>query len=436
MVTDYAINQNISFTKEDIEALNKLISVELDEDFITDLKTDPDKLREKAQEITSDKERPHKTSELLTLNVKDMLPDLSEALKKQGGRRIESEVKPSVVYYSEGYDVSILSLKDKLPDLSIELNTKDAYKSRPSDEIQYAESGYDVAQMHIANELPDLRYALKHPEKYEKKPEKPVVADEASLLERITNVSFKPFYDGSTSFDVVNEFDDSNAPSVSDVQKEFNQFGDLEIVRDDDYDVPASDDKEYDDFASLYDNKYFDFDKQSFLKDDNKTPSELDKELDDMINKENEKSTGAADDNIRSRRDDDTERLIKSIEEKQNQKDEEPENIPFEEEKVEEKIKKSCLIDGIKYDVVRECDFTDNIGCYLAKNSNGYTVIGFSGDNTFTMKQYDSLDNEKIRARASEELDDGAVRYIVRVDNHKFIVNVSGDKLEYVMDLC
>ncbi len=436
LVTDYAINQNISFTKEDIEALNKLISVELDEDFITDLKTDPDKLREKAQEITSDKERPHKTSELLTLNVKDMLPDLSEALKKQGGRRIESEVKPSVVYYSEGYDVSILSLKDKLPDLSIELNNKDAYKSRPSDEIQYAESGYDVAQMHIANELPDLRDALKHPEKYEKKPEKPVVADEASLLERITNVSFKPFYDGSTSFDVVNEFDDSNAPSVSDVQKEFNQFGDLEIVRDDDYDVPASDDKEYDDFASLYDNKYFDFDKQSFLKDDNKTPSELDKELDDMINKENEKSTGAADDNIRSRRDDDTERLIKSIEEKQNQKDEEPENIPFEEEKVEEKIKKSCLIDGIKYDVVSECDFTDNIGCYLAKNSNGYTVIGFSGDNTFTMKQYDSLDNEKIRARASEELDDGAVRYIVRVDNHKFIVNVSGDKLEYVMDLC
>ena len=86
--------------------------------------------------------------------------------------------------------------------------------------------------------------------------------------------------------------------------------------------------------------------------------------------------------------------------------------------------------------MVSECDFTDNIGCYLAKNSNGYTVIGFSGDNTFTMKQYDSLDNEKIRARASEELDDGAVRYIVRVDNHKFIVNVSGDKLEYVMDLC
>ena len=41
-----------------------------------------------------------------------MLPDLSEALKKQGGRKIESEAKPQVVYYSEGYDVSTLSLKD------------------------------------------------------------------------------------------------------------------------------------------------------------------------------------------------------------------------------------------------------------------------------------------------------------------------------------
>ena len=425
LVTTYAIDQNITFTKEDIDALNKLISVELDDDFITDLKTDPGLLKTKAEEIVNENEKPHKTSELLTLNVKDMLPDLSEALKKQGGRRIESEVKPSVVYYSEGYDVSILSLKDKLPDLSIELHNKDAYKSRPSDEIEYAESGYDVAQMHIANELPDLRDALKHPEKYEKKPEKAVVADEETLLKNITNVSFKPFYDGSESFEVVNQFDDSNAPSVSDVQKEFSQFGDLEIVREDDYDVPVNADKEYDDFVSLYDNKYLDFDKPTFLNNSDKTPEELDKELDDMIREESQK-------NIR-KRDEDTEKLLKSIQEKQT---EEPEEEPVSTEPEPVTIEKTCVMDGVKYDIVSEVDFNDKIRCCLGKNSDGYTVIGFNGDNTFKMKQYDSLNTEKIKARASEKLDDYSTRYIVRVDSHKFIVNVSEDNLEFVMDLC
>lgn len=434
LVTTYAINQNISFTKEDVEALNKLISVELDEEFITDLKTDPGRLREKAQEYTSESEKTHKTSELLTLNVKDMLPDLSEALKKQGGRRIESEVKPTVVYYSEGYDVSILSLKDKLPDLSLELHNKDAYKSRPSDEIQYVESGYDVAKMHISNELPDLRDALKNPEKYENKPEKPVVADEASLLERITNVSFKPFYDGSESFEVVNEYDNSNAPSVSDMQKEFNQFGDIEIVRDDDFDVPTSDEKEYDDFVSLYDNKYLDFDKPSFLNDDKKQ----EEPKQDIASPTNTEPLSKEETNSRPRRDNDTEKLIKSIQEKQSQKAKEESLEPARTvaETPSPVIEKSCLIDGIKYDVVDECNFKDNIGCYLAKNSSGYTVIGYVGDRTFELKQYSSLGSERIKARVSENFDDGSTRYIVRADSHKFIVNVSNDNLEFVMDLC
>ena len=43
-----------------------------------------------------------------------------------GWRKIESEYKPEVVYYSEGYDVSTISLKDQLPDLSVEINNKDS----------------------------------------------------------------------------------------------------------------------------------------------------------------------------------------------------------------------------------------------------------------------------------------------------------------------
>lgn len=82
-VTVYAVQQNVSFSKDDVDALNKLINVEIDNSFITDLRTDPDRMREMQDEIAKQKSKPHKTSELLTLNVKDMLPDLSEALKNK-----------------------------------------------------------------------------------------------------------------------------------------------------------------------------------------------------------------------------------------------------------------------------------------------------------------------------------------------------------------
>ena len=478
-VTTYSISQNIVFSDEDIKALNKLISVEIDNDFITNLKIDPGMLREKSREYSAEnKEKPHKTSELLTLNVKDLLPDLSEALKKQGGRRIESEVKPTVVYYSEGYDVSILSLKDKLPDLSIEINNKDAYKSRPSDEIQYAESGYDVQKMSIAGELPDLHDALKHPEKYETKQEEPVVVDEEALLKNITNVQFKPFYDGSESFEVINEFDDSNAPSVSDVQKEFSQFGDLEIIRDDEFEVPASEsvNNDYDDFVSLYDNSYLDFDKRAFLKDETKTPEELDNELEKLMqeeiqeqnkpNSKNDITEPAPQENTESvsdteteklkpeifvpekpkraavnnrKREDEAEALIRIIQDKQAEK---TEKLSVEKpaaakvENVSETPQKTCMLEGKKYSVVSETRFTDKVGCYLAQNDDGYSVIGFVGGRTFKIKHYDKLNTEKIQARQSEKLADGVVRYIIRIGIHKFILNVSDDNLEFIMDLC
>ena len=193
-VTSYTINQDITFSKDDVNALYKLINVELDNDFITDLRTNPNRIQEMRQEIEKQKSKPHKASELLTLNVKDMLPDLSEALKKQGSRKIESEVKPQVVYYSEGYDVSTLSLKDELPDLSVEINNDVAYEARPSDEVELVDSSYEVAKMSVGDEIPDLDDAFNHPEKYEK-PEEVVKVDEEALLRNITNVSFKPFYE-------------------------------------------------------------------------------------------------------------------------------------------------------------------------------------------------------------------------------------------------
>lgn len=145
-------------------------------------------------------------------------------------------------------------------------------KQRPSDTVEYSESGYYVQKMTISG-LPDLKDVLKNPEKYETKEPEPVVVDEEALLKNISNVTFKPFDDGSRDFEIINEFDDSNAPSISDMQKEFDQFSDIQIVNDDELEVQTQ--REYDDFESLYDNSFVDL--------DNKTEQELDKELNDMM---------------------------------------------------------------------------------------------------------------------------------------------------------
>lgn len=458
-VTTYSIDQNITFTKDDIEALNKIISVELDNDFITDLKTDPELIKTKEQEIVQNSDKPHKTSELLTLNVKDMLPDLSEALKNQRGKKIESEVKPEVVYYSEGYDVSVLSLKDKLPDLSIEINNKDAYKSRPSDYVDLVESGYEVATMSIDNELPDLEDVRKHPEKYEKPEEKPAVVDADALLKNISNVTFKPFYDGSEQFEVINKDIQEESPSVADVQGEFDQFGDIEIIKEEENDnKDSTQNDDYDDFEALYDNNYVDFDKPLDFKEEeeqskqeeNSSDKTLDKELDKMIEQDIvlpklQKRTSSK---PAQKRNDDANTLLEYIQEKQQEREAKAkisqEEIKVTEEKVPAQVvektpiseKTSCIIDNEVFTILNHSEFTDKMGCYLAKNSDGYSVLGYIGDKIFKIKRYDKLNSEKIQVRVSEKLESGATRYLVRLGIHKFVLNVTDDNMEFVMDLC
>ncbi len=316
-VTTYTVNQNVSFSKDDVDVLNKLMSVELDNDFITDLRTNPNRINEMRQEIEKQSSKPHKSSELLTLNVKDMLPDLSEALKQQGGRKIESNAQPQVVYYSEGYDVSTLSLKDKLPDLSVEINNDAAYESRPSDEVALAESGYEVAKMSVSDDLPDLEDALNNPEKYKEK-DVSVEVDEEALLKNISNISFKPFYDGSEEFEILNDFDDSTAPTVSDMQEEFNQLGNnFEIVKEEEI-VNVDDNNAIDDFESLYDNKFVDFDK----KNEDGVP-----ELSSIVEDNDKKQS-------KIKPSEDAEKLLKLIEEKQAEKQQKQETLKQQQEKV------------------------------------------------------------------------------------------------------
>ena len=446
-VTAYTIRQNITFTHDDVEALYKLISVEIDKDFLTDLKTNPHRMEEMRQEITRPK--PHKTSEILTLNVKDMLPDLSEALKRQGGRRIESEVKPQVVYYSEGYEVSKLKLDYSLPDLASELNNDEAYKSRPSDEIQLVETGYDVEKMSVSDgELPDLADVLKNPEKYNTPKEEPVVIDEDALLKNISNVTFKPFYDESREFEVVNNFDDSKAPSVSDMQAEFNQIsGGFEIINEDEDDnnQPQDNSNVVDDFESLYDDHYVDFDKgieaikeQELPKFERKIPAKASKLSPDA----------------------EAQKLIQEIEKKRTEQKSRLENAKPQEVKPREPVKreqsvksevsapkqdttnnvsaKKCMYNGVEYSIIGSANFSENMGCYLVNAENGYNILGFIGGRTFELKNYESLPNTRLQARISEKLDDGSARYIIRIGMHKFIMNVNNENntMEFIMDLC
>ena len=416
-VTTYTVNQNITFTKDDIDALNKLMNVELDSDFITDLRCNPERLGEMQQEIEKHKTKPHKASEVLTLSVKNMLPDLSEALKKQGGRRVESNAQPQVVYYSEGYDVSTLKLDEAMPDLAKEVDNDEAYKSRPSDEIELAQSGYDVARMNVSDTLPDLDDALKNPDKYNQIQTPEIEVNEDDLLKSLDNVEFKPFEEGY------------EAPSVSDVQEEFNQLGGgLEIVNSDEEPVVGPVEDEKDDFEALYDDNYVDLDtpeKEPTVEVKvQKTPKE---EI-----KVHQKTT--------QDKEDEAKRLIQLIEEKREERKIQREIMKQKKVVVKRpvaaKVQINCIYEGKNYSVISSANFNENMGCYLIKNGDEYKVLGFTKDRTFEIKHYDKLKNEKLEARISDKLDDGSIRYIVRIASHKFIMRVEGDKMEYIMDLC
>ena len=464
-VTSYTISQNIMFTKEDIDALNKIISVEIDKDFLADLKTNPQRAKEMENEINKKKSKPHKSSEVLTLNVKDMLPDLSEALRKQGGRRIESEVKPMTIYYSEGYDVSTISLKNQLPDLSVEIKNKHAYTSKPSAEIQLAETGYDVQKLNISNQLPDLKDVMAHPEKYADPEPEEVVVDEEALLKNITNVQFKPFYDGSEEIEVINDFDDKNAPTVSDLQKEFSKFGNFEISEEEVIDnVPLKDD--FDDFESLYRNEFVDLDKNKSNDDsildelvehdekpqitsktstlDTKQPEVKEtpkKEEQPVLEKQTNSEVKTSSDNKniapRTTRKPISEELQRKIEQTRAERENRKAELAMQKAKAQitREVSK-CICDGKSYAVISSAAFDEGKGCYLVKNETGYAVLGYVGDKLIELKQYPSLKSEKIQARNSEKLPDGTLRYLVRIGLQKFIVDVKDSNIKYVMDLC
>lgn len=388
IIADYTIKQNLSFSKDDVDSIKKLINVELDEDFVTDLRTNPQRTEAMKKELESREKKSHKTSEMLILNVKDMLPDLSKELQKQGNKRIESEAKHDVVYYSEGYEVSKLKVSDDLANMSEAIHSKDASKFRPSDDMPIVENGYEVSTLSIKDSLPDIADYKKNPQKYETKKNVEKI-DETALLDSIKNVSFKPFYD--------------------DVQEELSHFDGFEVI-----------DNEQEKNSS-YEQNYGIIENTDTLETVKGKPVQTVKIKDDaqkLLDLIGEQKA---------------ERENKKLsEEKQSQKGK---KVSSQDENQNNNYTSVCEIDGKSYSVLKSA-ICGSFICMLTKNDNGYFVVAQKDENYKILKKYDELKTENIQTRVNERGTDGSVQYLVRIGSHKFIAKITDNNMEFIMDLC
>lgn len=428
IVTDFAIKQNISFSAEDIIALKKIMSVELDSDFVTNLKTNSQKTQEMEQALLQPKPRKIKPVELITLNVKDMLPNLAEELKQQGNKPIEFDAKPETVYFSEGYEVSTLKLDIDLPDLAKEVNNSSAYQSKPSEKVQVVDSSYfDSVEKITISGLPDLKDVMENPDKYEDSEPEVFVADENFLLNSIANVQFKPFDDGTRNFEIINNEEDFDEP------------------------VETS----YDDFEAIYNQEFYDLDAINQETTQNKEKAEtktldnteplaeknpikkLEPEQKKEVHSEDVQKKTAASARQQAGRQRETkqtieiQRLLNNDTKPETKITSQPVKKP-----VQEKKTSKVVINNNTFNVLNLVEISNGIGCYLAKSEKGYVVLAYKGDETTVLKEYDTVKSEKIQARIHETLADGTLRYLIRVGANKLVADLKDGKLNYVMDLC
>ena len=95
-----------------------------------------------------------------------------------------------------------------------------------------------------------------------------------------------------------------------------------------------------------------------------------------------------------------------------------------------------CVIDGETLDIIKTTLLTEKCGCYLAKGANGHTVLGYTDTQVFKIKEYDDLKSEIFQSRVHKQLSDETTQYLLKTGQHKMLVNVNKENLEYVMDLC
>ena len=374
LLTTYSISQNIEFSNDDVDAIKKLMDVELDKDFVTDLATNPNRAKEMEAELKQKSTKSHKASEIVTLNVKNLLPDLSQELEKQGNKPIESEAKPDVVYYSEGYEVSKLSVSNELSNISA-LSTQAANEYRPSDFLPIVENGYEYSTLSIKDELPDLADVKAHPDKYrDKQPEK-VEVDENALLRSISNVTFKPFY--------------------TDVQEELNQFENFEIINpenEEDYNQEVQTTSKVEDEAAKLLKLIETQQAQRALK---KQALEEAKEFKKELQKASKKKEEIKD----------------------------APQVVFE-------------FEGKKYILLKTVPCGTDAECNLAQSEDGYTIFGYTNGKRVELKHYDSLSTTNMQLRTNEKDNDGNIQYLIKIGINKFLIKLANNGMEFVMDLC
>ena len=370
LLTTYSLRQNISFTEEDVDAIKKLMNVELSPEFTKDFSTNPARTKAVEKEILENTgKKPHKISEILTLNVKDMLPDLSQELLKQGNKSIKSEVKPSVVYFSEGYEYEKLHVTEDFK--SIDINTKEN-EYKPSFEAPIVESGYNVSTLSIKDELPDLADVKANPEKYmDKKTETKV--DENLLLKSISNVTFKPFYDET----------DNVQEQFKEVQENNTEMNNPSPVQ-----------------TLVKETKDSNAEKLLLLIEAQKNKRELQAQntkASDIFRKE----------------------LEAAVAKKKQPETKQPELYNFEGKNIE-------LLSTVK------C--THNSSCKMIHTNNKYIIIGNINDKEIILKEYDALKSSEMSIRCNSKTDKST--YLVKIGLKKFLIRITEDNMEFVMDLC
>ena len=380
----YSIKQNVLFNSSDVEILKRLMNVEIDKSFLTDLRSKPKRL---TQNDDNKKTKTKKPTELVAiLKAKEYLPDLTEEIKKYHGRSIESNNKGQVFDYGINCVVPTISVQNDLPDLTSEISNKQnyAYDFETDNECNYIDLDYHEKSLKVSEDLPDLADALNHPEKYEEKNEE-VIVDESSLLDRLNNVQFKPFYE---EFPPIPSHENTHT-----AQEQTTNKNKIEQKNDD-----------------------------SILEEVvEKTPK-------------NHARTSPLLEEFRRQR---------AENKKVNTKIENAQHYKTLQEQKTETINKTadlkdlkCFVNNKSYEVLSTTNLENNIGCHLAKNNDSYAVLGYVGDNICILKEYETLKSQKIQSRIYKKISDTVTQYLIRIGNKKFIINVKADFIEHVLDLC
>lgn len=354
LISDYAINKNITFTEDDFIAIKKIMNVEFDRDFVTDLRTNPELTKRMQKEMEEFNKETKKPNKIKTLKVKDFLPDLSEALIKQGGKRIESNYRPETVYYQKGYDVSIMSVGDSLPNLKEEIKKENSYETKETLEYNLLDENFEITTLDTPSNLPDLTKEINYPSRNFMPHNKAATPNPKKLLKNLNNVKFKNI-DEKRNFEIVNK--------------------DLQ---------PTKKDESIKDTLSR---------KLTEIKTEKNLTE--DKSLTHKLKNLNENSS--------------TENIAENS---------------------------KCIVGNEAYKIIQSISLKDNLGCYLAKNDNGYYLLSYTGDKVSHLKHFKELNIERLQARLTDKLEGNKLRFIIRVGlNNKVLVDVENNTINYVMDL-